>query len=608
MSNTSRKSVDLATKPLTTISGHEQSISSIAYLPGGERVVSCSDDKTVRIWGVGNAEQEGTSMEHEDQLYALAVTRDGKRILSGGDDRRIKVWDAETHELIEEWESPEDGILSIALSPDDRLVANGDGKGKIVIREMKEGGEIKHSIEAGSSVTSVYSLCFSPNGEKLACAVNKQTPRDVRGGVGDYTIQVYDIESGELILGPIIGHEDWVRSVLWSLDGIQLFSGSDDHSIRCWDSDTGEPIGELWTGHTDQVNSLSLSFDGTKLASSSSDRTVRFWDAHSGDPIGQPLHHDNHLWAVALSPSGEFVASGGMDEKISIWRVPWWDDSKKEPHKSFLDLPAVPVFKNDQQQNGLDFLDLPTSRRPFTSSHRPPTDSTTTLTVKRVQRFWRGLVARRTSSSPQQGIELNEMQDRRFWKSPVRTPVTEVAAGRLTDRVKVGRREPRRKKKKDEKSRKPKKSQAHTSSSAAEAGPSSNAEQSGSTSNAGPSNSQAGPSTASNTAPVGRSSSFAQSNTGSDDSWDDMDCGEQCVDYFCFGPRENRERFRPWKKKTRAVIEAEERAKKEKRKKNTRKHRKKIAERCTSTASPRPPKGQHPRGIPCVPSRSQYDA
>ncbi|KIJ08955.1 hypothetical protein PAXINDRAFT_17941 [Paxillus involutus ATCC 200175] len=43
-----------------------------------------------------------------------------------------------------------------------------------------------------------------------------------------------------------------------------------------------------------------------------------------------------------------------------------------------------------------------------------------------------------------------------------------------------------------------------------------------------------------------------------------MDYGEQCVDYFCFGPRENRGRFRPWKKKSRAVIEAdsEERAKK----------------------------------------------
>ncbi|KAF8835694.1 hypothetical protein BDN67DRAFT_1015309 [Paxillus ammoniavirescens] len=87
-----------------------------------------------------------------------------------------------------------------------------------------------------------------------------------------------------------------------------------------------------------------------------------------------------------------------------------------------------------------------------------------------------------------------------------------------------------------------------------------------STSNAGPSTSRTGP-TASNAAPAGRASSFTQSTTGSDNSWDDMDCGEQCIDYICFGPRENRERFRPWKKKSRAVIEAEEHAKKGKKKK-----------------------------------------
>jgi WD40 repeat protein len=104
MSKTSEKSVDLTAKPLMTMSGHEEDIRKIAYLPGGERIVTCSFDKTVRIWDVENGEQEGTTMEHEGWVDGLAVTRDGKRILSGGEDKRIRVWDVETHELIEEWE------------------------------------------------------------------------------------------------------------------------------------------------------------------------------------------------------------------------------------------------------------------------------------------------------------------------------------------------------------------------------------------------------------------------------------------------------------------------------------------------------------------------
>ncbi|KIJ09184.1 hypothetical protein PAXINDRAFT_17718 [Paxillus involutus ATCC 200175] len=244
-----------------------------------------------------------------------------------------------------------------------------------------------------------------------------------------------------------------------------------------------------------------------------------------------------------------------------------------QPHKSFLDLPAVPVPK-DRHYGEFDFLDLPTSRRPFTSSSQRPVDSTPPPISTRVQRFWRGLVTRRPSSSPaQQGIELQSVQDRRFWKSPARVPLTEVAAAHAKNGVVVGRRERRRKKKRPHKSHKSPETQAPTGSSTAEAGPSSQPEQSGSTSNAGPSNSQAGPSNASNAAPAGRRSSFVPSNVGSEDSWDDMDCCGKCLDYFCVGPRADRERFRPWKKKSRAVLEAEKQAKEEKKRAKAEKRR-----------------------------------
>ncbi|KAF9222321.1 WD40 repeat-like protein [Gyrodon lividus] len=425
MSDASRKAVDSTPKPLTTMSGHKDAIWNMAYLPGGERVVTCSNDGTVRIWNVEDGEQEGTLMEHDDWLNGLTVTRDGKRILSGGGDKKMKVWDVETHELIEEWEDHTGGIRCIAMSPGDQLVASGGDDGKIVIREMKKGGQIKHTIQAGSQV---WSVSFSPNGEKVAAAVY-----DVAGDV----IRVYDVETGKLALGPIKGHKHDVNCVLWSLDGCRLFSASDDRSIRCWNSETGEPIGQPWTGHTYWVFSLSLSPDGTKLASASYDDTVRFWDAQSGEPIEQPLQHERQLYAVTFSPSGEFMACGGDDRKVSIWRVPWWDDSQNQAHDSFLDLPAVPAPKgltHNQAQVDLDFLDPQLPCRPTTSCSQPLVHPDPTPIVTRVQLFWRGLVAPRSASSPPPpAIELQSIETRRFWKSAVRTPVTEVAAGRMTD-------------------------------------------------------------------------------------------------------------------------------------------------------------------------------
>ncbi|KAF8834512.1 WD40 repeat-like protein [Paxillus ammoniavirescens] len=323
MSNTSQKPTDTAAKPVTTMSGHTDPICRIAYLPGGKRVISCSNDKTVRIWDVEKGEQEGTSMVHEGRVDLLAVTKDGKRVLSGGEDERITIWDVETHERIEEW-AGHTRYRSIALSPDDRLAASGDWDGKIVIREMKS-GNIKHSINAGDCLLS---LCFSPNGEKLACAVHN-------------VIQVYNVDSGKLVLGPIEGHKRSIHCVLWSLDGSKLFSASyDPHdTIRCWNSETGKLIGKPWTGHTSYATSLSLSPDGTKLVSTSYDQTIRYWDARSGEPIEQPPQHGGSISAVAFSPSGEFVACG--DKKVSIWRVPWWDESQKQAHHLRPQLPEA---------------------------------------------------------------------------------------------------------------------------------------------------------------------------------------------------------------------------------------------------------------------------
>ncbi|KAF9222319.1 WD40 repeat-like protein, partial [Gyrodon lividus] len=241
----------------------------------------------------------------------------------------------------------EDTILNMAYLPREERVVTCSNDGLVRIWNVEDGEQ-----EGMSMKHDGYVLCL---------AVTRDGKRILSGGY-DHQMKVWSWHpsSGELLLGPIKGHKDYVNCVLWSLDGCRLFSASDDRSIRCWNSETGEPIGQPWTGHTYWVISLSLSPDGTRLASASHDHTVRLWDAQSGEPIEQPLQHDHWLRAVTFSPTGEFVACGGDDKKVSIWRVPWWDDGQKQAHDSFLDLPAVPAPKglaHNQAQLDVDFLD-----------------------------------------------------------------------------------------------------------------------------------------------------------------------------------------------------------------------------------------------------------
>ena len=290
-----------APRPQQVISGVDDDdwINKIVYLPDG-RVVTGSASGAVRLWDLQSGEQEGTSIEHENENIDLAVTLDGSKIISSGEGGEISVWDVESHKLVKAWSLPESQNV-IAISPNDGLLAAGSRTVGIYTTE----GEWVNSID----VNDVFSLSFSPDGNKLAC-----------GTEGD--IRIYDVETGTLILGPLEGHDGYINCVLWSRDGTKLFSASDDKTIRCWDSNAGQQIGQPWTGHTDWISSLSLSPDGTLLTSASLDKTVHFWDTAYGRPVRQHLQHDTTVNSVCFSPSGEFVASGDGDGNIYLWQVP----------------------------------------------------------------------------------------------------------------------------------------------------------------------------------------------------------------------------------------------------------------------------------------------
>jgi WD40 repeat protein len=168
----------------------------------------------------------------------------------------------------------------------------------------------------------VWSVAFSLDGKRLASASS------------DQTIRLWDLTTEDPSASPTIltGHQRDVRSVAFSLDGERLASASSDQTIRLWDLTAEDPSASpmILTGHAKDVNSVAFSGDGKRLASASSDETIRLWDLTTEDPSASPTiltGHQRDVRSVAFSLDGERLASASSDQTIRLWDLTAEDPS-----------------------------------------------------------------------------------------------------------------------------------------------------------------------------------------------------------------------------------------------------------------------------------------
>ncbi|MEC4804218.1 MAG: WD40 repeat domain-containing serine/threonine-protein kinase [Jaaginema sp. PMC 1079.18] len=248
---------------LRSFKAHSQGINTIAFRPDGRQLATGSGDHTVKLWSLPDGELQHTLTQHTGWVFTVAYSPDNQTLASGGGDRAIVLWDTQSGQQRGILTGHSDWVLALAYSPDGQTLASGGSDRNIILWQPHQSNPQKTTINTGDN--GVFAVAIAPDNRTLASAS------------GDGTIQLWNLTQGTL-QSSLVGHRDWVRSLVFSPDGRLLASGggNQDNSIRLWQIANNRRLLTL-EGHTDQIRSLTFHPEGQTLASGSSDNTIKLW-------------------------------------------------------------------------------------------------------------------------------------------------------------------------------------------------------------------------------------------------------------------------------------------------------------------------------------------
>ena len=340
-----------AADPVMLLNQHAEQVLCVAFGPDGRVLAAADSDHDIHLWtDPANGTAGSVLRGHADEVRALAFSPDGTKLASGGADRVVHLWDVAAGKLVA-GPNPTGRHGVAVFGHVGRTLLASTGGPLLRLWDADTGAELPptgdgpaYSVAAGGNwlavggtdhFTRLYDLgkpgspptkleatkppigavSVSPAGDFLA----HTSPADGlvwlwHTAGGEAALILIEAADG-CTLEDVAVHPDGRRVVAGGID--YLSTGGRDGAVCVWDRQTQQKEHTFDVG----VNAVAVDPSGKYLAGAGLDDAVHVWDLDTGDDLFELEGHSGRVNAVAFSPDGSYLVSGGDDQTVRVWDV-----------------------------------------------------------------------------------------------------------------------------------------------------------------------------------------------------------------------------------------------------------------------------------------------
>ena len=329
-----------------TLEGNESTTSTglmmAAVDPTGKYFAANYHESHIRVYELASG--EGVFAEHErhsDRVLSAMWSRDGSRIVTGSDDGTVRIWDATSGRQKRAIKNSARFIYSVAFTADDASVLVG-GENFDETEGEFHGSLRKLSVADGkldfelSFADRMLKSAASRDGERIAVATGVGPL-----GFGDprpTLVHVYSVSTGEK-LAEIKGCEGCIESLGWSADGSVVMAAEDTNVVRSFKVASGRELSALETPHEREDMGMIVKTslhcavfvgDGTTvLTNGSFTKDVDAWDLATGESLWTLDAKVNFIRGMTVSPDERIVALNGRESNPRRTTLSFWDTAMR---------------------------------------------------------------------------------------------------------------------------------------------------------------------------------------------------------------------------------------------------------------------------------------